>query len=127
MKKIHIVLICIAFCALGAILSTLMSSGTYADFSTAIEKPEDTFTVSGRLLLNAPILYEPEKNPDQFSFSMQDSTGKTMHVILKQAKPYDFERAEGLVVTGQVKNGIFVATEVLLKCPSKYNQQKKIV
>ena len=57
----------------------------------------------------------------------KDSTGKTMHVILKQAKPYDFERAEGLVVTGQVKNGIFVATEVLLKCPSKYNQQKKIV
>ena len=40
--------------------------------------------------------------------------------FLKAAKPQDFEKSESIVLTGSIKGDTFVATEMLMKCPSKY-------
>ena len=126
MKKTHILALLVVMIALGVILATLMNNATYAHFSEAAQSPNQKYTVAGNLELEKEINYNPLENPNLFTFFMKDKQGKEMLVILNQAKPYDFERAEGLVVTGKVKGDIFYATEVLMKCPSKYNEQKSI-
>jgi cytochrome c-type biogenesis protein CcmE len=45
-------------------------------------------------------------------------------VIYHDAKPQDFEKSEKVVIIGSMKNGQFEAKSLLLKCPSKYNDQK---
>lgn len=126
MKKIHIITLVIVMVALGAIVSTLMNNATYSDFTAALQYPDQKYTVAGDLEKEKEIDYKPQENPNIFSFYMKDKSGKAMKVILNQAKPYDFERAESLVVTGKITGNIFYATEVLMKCPSKYNEQKSL-
>jgi cytochrome c-type biogenesis protein CcmE len=45
-------------------------------------------------------------------------------VIYKSVKPQDFEKSEKVVVIGSMLNDEFVASSLLLKCPSKYNANK---
>jgi cytochrome c-type biogenesis protein CcmE len=41
--------------------------------------------------------------------------------VLNGAKPQDFERSEKLVLIGKMENDTFYASKILMKCPSKYN------
>ena len=57
----------------------------------------------------------------RFSFYMQDEAGNVRRVIYPKPKPNNFEQAERLVVIGEMQNGVFYANDMLMKCPSKYN------
>ncbi len=57
----------------------------------------------------------------QFSFYMEDEAGNVRRVIYPKNKPNNFEEADKLVVIGKMQNGVFYANEMLMKCPSKYN------
>lgn len=57
----------------------------------------------------------------QFSFYMKDQSGNVRRVIYPKPKPNNFEQADQLVVIGEMENGIFYASDMLMKCPSKYN------
>lgn len=52
---------------------------------------------------------------------MEDEDGNISRVIYPKPKPNNFEQAEQLVVIGQMRNGVFYANDMLMKCPSKYN------
>lgn len=58
----------------------------------------------------------------QFSFHMKDRDGNVRKVIYPKAKPNNFEQATQLVVIGEMRNNVFYANEMLMKCPSKYNE-----
>jgi cytochrome c-type biogenesis protein CcmE len=68
--------------------------------------------------------YNPEKDPNYFSFFIKDSKGMEKKVILFAAKPQDFELSEQIVVTGQMKGEVFYASDLLMKCPSKYKDEE---
>jgi len=57
----------------------------------------------------------------QFWFYMKDQDGNVRRVIYPKQKPNNFEQAKRLVVMGKMKNGVFYANDMLMKCPSKYN------
>ncbi|WP_440998492.1 cytochrome c maturation protein CcmE domain-containing protein [Fodinibius sp. SL11] len=57
----------------------------------------------------------------QFSFYMEDQDGNVRRVIYPKPKPNNFEEADQLVVIGEMQNGVFYANDMLMKCPSKYN------
>lgn len=57
----------------------------------------------------------------RFSFYMKDETGNVRRVIYPKPKPNNFEQADRLVVIGELENGVFYANDMLMKCPSKYN------
>ncbi|MGF1669777.1 MAG: cytochrome c maturation protein CcmE [Balneolaceae bacterium] len=57
----------------------------------------------------------------QFSFHMKDQDGNSRRVIYPRPKPNNFEQATQLVVIGELRNNVFYASEMLMKCPSKYN------
>ncbi len=95
---------------------------TYKNFSDCVEG--QSVTVSGFLDLNKDINYDPENSPNVFDFYMNDKNGTTKKVIVKQPKPQDFERTESIVVTGKMEGDVFLASEMLLKCPSKYKEDE---
>lgn len=57
----------------------------------------------------------------QFIFYMKDEAGNSKKVIYPKAKPNNFEQADRLVVIGEMRGDVFYANEMLMKCPSKYN------
>jgi cytochrome c-type biogenesis protein CcmE len=52
---------------------------------------------------------------------MKDRTGTEKHVVLLKSKPQDFERSQQVVIVGSMKGDDFIANDILMKCPSKYN------
>lgn len=123
MQKIHIVGLLVIAAAVTVFLTAAEDVSTYASFDDAISTG-NRVKISGALDLTQDMLYNPEKDPNYFSFFMEDMDGKTHKVVLTQPKPQDFERAESVVVTGSMKDEVFVATEVLTKCPSKYKNEE---
>ena len=124
MKKSHIIAIVIIAIAIAAILSTLADSSTYASFRVAGEQPHKTFHVVGKLNKEKPQDYNPATDADLFSFFLIDNEGEEKQVQLHRAKPQDFDKSEQIVVIGKMSEGNFVASDILMKCPSKYNNPK---
>jgi len=123
MKKTHIVALLAIVSAIAIIINGARDVSTYASFADAAESGTEV-KVTGELNLDEEIIYQPEIDPNVFSFHMLDNNGESRKVILKQAKPQDFERSESIVVTGELKNEVFVADEILMKCPSKYKDDE---
>lgn len=124
MKKIHIVGIVVIAVAIGVILTSLKSSSTYADFNEAIANPDKEFHVVGKLQKSQPLIYDPKLNPDEFIFTLIDNKGVEKQVVLHKSKPQDFERSEQIVIIGKMHGEQFHANDILMKCPSKYNETK---
>jgi len=121
MKKIHVVGIVIIAIAIGAILTTLTSSSTYASFTEASKTPGSEFHVVGKLNKSKETVYDPHTNANMFTFYMVDNEGVEKKVVLYKSKPQDFDRSEQIVLIGRCQDGEFHADDILMKCPSKYN------
>jgi cytochrome c-type biogenesis protein CcmE len=52
---------------------------------------------------------------------MSDDQGEVMPVVFTGVKPGNFDEAEKVVVIGTFKEGAFHANQILVKCPSKYD------
>ena len=68
--------------------------------------------------------YDPATN--LFTFHMQDEEGETWPVQFHNPKPASFEDADKIVVEGSVEGTVFVADHILMKCPSKYNDERAL-
>lgn len=65
-----------------------------------------------------------DASTSQFTFWLVDESGKECKVVLDGAAPNNFELATSVVAKGRfTEEGYFHATEVLTKCPSKYEAQ----
>jgi cytochrome c-type biogenesis protein CcmE len=73
-----------------------------------------------------PVSIGLEKSPDNLSFSfvLKDEANKEQTVFYNEPMPPDFTRSEKIVVIGGFQGDHFVASKILLKCPSKYQEQK---
>lgn len=121
MKKIHIIGIVIIATALAVIVSTISNSSTYAPFSEATAHPNSTFHVVGKLNMEKQFIYNPEINANLFGFYLVDNEGREKKVLYNGSKPQDFERSEQIVVIGKMDGENFHCSQILMKCPSKYN------
>lgn len=96
---------------------------TYATFHDALASG-NRVKVVGTLDKSQPTVYDAQHKPNEFVFHMIDTKGTKMQVTLLKPKPQDFERSEQIVVTGQIKANEFIASEILMKCPSKYKEEE---
>jgi cytochrome c-type biogenesis protein CcmE len=123
MKKLHIILLCAMALAVGVLISMTGEFSEYSNFATAQQTPDKSHQIVGHLSLDKPVHYDPMQDANSFSFFMKDGAGKEMKVICQKAKPQDFERSEQIVLTGQARGEVFVASQIQLKCPSKYQDE----
>lgn len=121
MKKSSLVALVVIAVSLAMIFMSIYDSSTYADLKQAGQEPERTFHVVGELIKDQPQVYDPVSNPDLFTFYIKDNNGDQAKVWLNKSKPQDFEKSEKIVVIGKMKSDGFHAKDILMKCPSKYN------
>lgn len=122
MKKTHIALIIVIAVFIGAMITAINDSSSYANFDEAFQNPESEFHVVGHLSKDKPTEYDPQKNPDKFTFYMTDINNEEHKVVLHKSKPQDFERSEQIVLIGKAEGSEFHAHDILMKCPSKYTE-----
>lgn len=61
-----------------------------------------------------------DASTNKFTFYMKDENNTEMKVVYDGAEPNNFKMAESIVTKGKIRDGYFHASEVLTKCPSKY-------
>lgn len=98
-------------------VSFVQTNVEYGDFATA-EQTHKTIQVKGEWIKTMDSSFDP-KNA-QFLFYMKDDNGRVVKVVLDGAKPNNFELAQSIVAKGKYTGNYFHATDVLTKCPSKY-------
>ncbi len=124
MKKTHLILIVLIVIAIGAIIGTVSDSSTYVGFAEASDNPGKEFHVVGKLNKEKEMVYNPKNDANKFTFYLQDSLGIEKKVIYNGTKPQDFDRSEKVVIVGKCEGDEFKASQILMKCPSKYNDGK---
>lgn len=131
MKKSHIIAIGVIAIAVAIIISTTGDAGAYLSFNEAQEmaldgnktevhvvgqlKKDDAGHVTG---------VAPSMDKLSFSFLMVDENGTEQMVYYNEPMPADFLRSEQVVVIGKyAEEQLFVADKILMKCPSKYQEE----
>lgn len=131
MKKSHILGIVVIAIAIGIIMSTAGDASSYVTFGQAMEMAstgnESKIHVVGTLKKasdGSVVGIEPTEDKLSFSFTMVDTDLKEQKVYFAEPMPVDFLRSEQVVVIGAYHQELFVADKILLKCPSKYQEEE---
>lgn len=130
MKKSHIFGIVIIAVAIIVIMSTAGDASAYVTFKDAQEMAssgnDNKIHVVGTLTKDPSghvVGIEPSADMMSFKFQMVDENNETQIVYHPNPMPTDFLKSEQVVVVGGYQNGKFVADKILLKCPSKYQEE----
>ncbi len=130
MKKSHILIIVVIAAAIGILVSTAGDASTYVGFGEAYEMAtagnQKDIHVVGELTKDASgnvVGIEPGLDKVSFSFMLVDENGKQQKVEYNEPMPQDFTKSEKIVVIGRYDGDTFKASKILLKCPSKYQEQ----
>lgn len=130
MKKGHIIGLGIIAIAIVIIMTSIGDASSYESFSTAWEMKEDgedkAIHVVGQLKKDESGQVsgiEVREDKTSFTFLLVDNEGTEQKVFYNEPVPADFQRSEQVVVIGSYRDkDIFVADKILMKCPSKYQE-----
>jgi cytochrome c-type biogenesis protein CcmE len=127
MKRTHIIiLIGIAVLIVGLLVFSVDFS-TYDTIDSAKNKQGKFVHIIAKLDKSQSITYDPVNNPNYLEFYAVDSLGGKTKVIYHNNKPTDFEKSERIVLKGKMQKDYFDCKDILLKCPSKYKDDKKML
>lgn len=131
MKPLHIVGIGVIAVAIVVIISLLGDASQYVTFDKAqqmaLNGNTNSIHVVGQLLKDpAGEVMGVRSTPDRTAcfFVLVDENQNQQEVFLNEPMPADLIRSEQVVVVGKYQDNIFVADKVLLKCPSKYQEEE---
>ncbi len=125
MKRTHIIfLVAIAGLIVALIVFSAGDFSTYETINSAKKKQGTYVHLIAKLDKTEPIEYDAINNPNYLSFYAVDSLGGKTKVIFKNSKPTDLEKSERIVMKGIMQAGHFECDDILLKCPSKYKDDK---
>ncbi len=119
-----LVLVAAAVCG---IVSMFGDFSTYETFASAAKEPGKKYHVIGVLAKGKDMQYDPVKDPNHFTFYVEDKAGDVSKVIFSGAKPVDIEKSEQIVMMGYVKGDAFYCNRIQMKCPSKYKNDQVAV
>ncbi len=123
MKKVYIIVGLMLALAVSLFVIAQEDLSTYATIAEASNTGKRV-KISGQLAKEKEMVYDPVADPNLFTFYIRDNAGMVQKVKLLQAKPQDFELSEQVVLTGRMQDDAFIATDILMKCPSKYKDEE---
>jgi cytochrome c-type biogenesis protein CcmE len=125
MKKTHIIILIGIAALIGGLLMYSVDFSTYDSIDSAKKKEGKFVHIIAKLDLSRPVEYDPVKNPNYLAFYAVDSLGGQTKVVYRNSKPTDLEKSERIVMKGKMQKDHFECKDILLKCPSKYKDDKK--
>jgi len=131
MKLKYIIALIVIAVSVTIIMSTAGDASSYVTFDEASELAQSgedkSIHVVGTLKKNAQgevVGVEPSEDKLTVSFVMVDENNREQQVYYNQPMPADLLRSEQVVVIGSYHDEHFVADQLLLKCPSKYQEEE---
>jgi len=125
MRRTHIIVLIGIAALIVSLLAYSVDFSTYDTVNSAKAKPGKFVHLIARLDTTRAIEYDPLKNPNFVSFYAIDSLGGKTKVIYRNSKPTDLEKSERIVMKGKMQTEHFECSDILLKCPSKYKDDKQ--
>lgn len=117
-----VIAVAVVVVAAGVGLWSLIGGGgvtPYVGFSEA-RAAVGNVQVMGEIL---PANTDYDSETGSFTFFITDDTGDRMKVIYGGTKPGNFDQATSVVCIGRYSDEAFHAEKLLVKCPSKYQDQ----
>jgi cytochrome c-type biogenesis protein CcmE len=128
MKRTHIIVLVGIAALIAGLLSFSADFSTYDTINSAKGKQNKFVHIIAKLDKTQPIEYDAIKDPNFLTFYAKDTVeGKVgiTKVVYHNSKPADLEKSERIVMKGKMVNDHFECSDILLKCPSKYKDDKK--
>jgi cytochrome c-type biogenesis protein CcmE len=125
MKRTHIVILIGIAALIVGLLSYSADFSTYDTIGSAQKKQGKFVHIIAKMDKTQPVEYDAIKNPNYLSFYAVDSLGGQTKVVFHNSKPADLEKSERLVMKGKMQTDHFECSDILLKCPSKYKDDKE--
>ena len=120
-RKILLIALLLAFAGYAG-WSFADSVTPYVGIKEAKAATSSSVQVKGLLAKDAPA---PHMEGNDFVFTLQDEeTGEELLVHYHGTKPDQFDEAHHIVAIGKMQGEAFSSDKLLIKCPSKYEQQK---
>ena len=118
-KYIIGIIIILGFIVLGAIsLKSTMSP--YVTIPEAMESGSQC-QVKGKVIAGSARF---NMDSNVFHFTIADDSGQEMRVVFHGVKPGNFDQATHVVAMGKYMDDHFEASQLLIKCPSKYEAEE---
>ncbi len=121
MKTGHILLLLLLIAAIGIVISLVFKADTYSSFREARQSPGREVQIIGTLERDS-LMKTDTLGGHFFTFYMKDDQGEVSKVKAAGGEPRDFQKLEQIVVIGRMEDSLFFASSLLLKCPSKYDE-----
>ena len=108
----------------GALVYTSFDAATQAREPSelvASAKPGKSYELTGKVVQGSV-----RRSGDDLSFAVRDRSGRTsVPVRYSGTVPDPFREGREVIVTGQLRNGVFVAKRdsLITKCPSKFTKE----
>ncbi|MCO6498513.1 MAG: cytochrome c maturation protein CcmE [Chitinophagaceae bacterium] len=127
MKTSSIIILIAIAAAIGGLLMYSVDFSTYDTIQSAKEKQGEYVHLIAKLDKTKPIEYDALKDPNYLTFFAVDSLGSSAKVVYFNPKPADLEKSERVVLKGRMEGDVFQCDNILLKCPSKYKDEKSVL
>jgi cytochrome c-type biogenesis protein CcmE len=127
MKTSHILILVVIAVAIGILISSMGDLSTYDTIDSAKAKPGKFLHLIAKLdtANGKEIEYDALKDPNYLAFHVVDSLGGATKVVYMKGKPpTGMERSERMVLKGKMTDSAFLCDDILIKCPSKYKEEK---
>lgn len=105
----------------GVIVAFLMNSSPYVTVAQAKAVNADRMHLSGDIMKET---VHQDLKEHTLTFDVKDATGRVT-VVYSGTPPQNMGEATKVVAIGTMKNGKFLSDQLLVKCPSKYESEKK--
>jgi len=125
MKRTSIIILVAIAISIGTLISMSVDFSTYDTIGSARQKQGKFVHLIARIDKTTPLDYDAAKNPNYLSFFAVDSLGERTQVIYRKDKPAELEQSDRIVLKGRMQGDVFECSDILLKCPSKYKDDKK--
>ncbi len=116
-----IVALGVAVCLASALLYTSFSASTEASKPSELE-PGRSYEVTGKVVKSSV-----RHDGDQLRFRIRDRDGtESVPVLYTGVVPDPFREGREVIVSGELRNGTFMAERdsLVTKCPSKFTKEK---
>jgi cytochrome c-type biogenesis protein CcmE len=117
-KPVH--LVGVAIIAVAVVFGVSSFQKALTPYVTVAEAKNAKGTVQVGGLLADHGTYDQAGN---FIFTLRDDKNNVLQVLYRHPKPANFDQASGVVAIGRFGAGMLQAESLLVKCPSKYEEE----
>ena len=122
MKVSTVVPIVVSFLAIGVSMAVFSSSATpYITVAQARKMSGDRLNLGVQIDKSS---IQRDIRSRTMEFDAKDKSGESIHVKYV-GEPVDLSKAERVTCIGKLEGDVFVSQQMLVKCPSKYEEEKK--